>query len=506
MTLQSSGQISAKDIIVEDKKTLAQSFDINASNYRSLAKKSTANSEIKYSDFYGRSSFTCICSYTSIIYNNGSGPGHVVNVSAFLGNPPAGSVIRIDVFMESNGQNEPGGGNDVAYASTPYVVKSVYVTIGQSKSVNIQYVPMGKYWFADKLDWDGYTATHYFQSGGSGHIGWHGGYLYILGAVQVDTDPNVPAYTVGTNYGTGYVSADVTYSNLSKDAWMATYCPGQAITTNTTPPSPPPAPVVVPSSQNYTTPGTYTFTVPAYHTLTVAVLGGGGAGYHYAIVSAGSSAGCEGYGAGTPSYNFTDGNGIVNMSQRYGGTSSFGIYMSATGGQNGYATYGGGPYGSVNHAGVGGTGYGGDSNYTGASGAVGQYVNDTSWNGYSGNGGAAGGYGAYPNSGATSVIPGFTQDPVTLTSVSYQKDGNPYGAGGAGVVVSDLKLGTYSGSGGGGGGLAIKTWTSYYDLPMGTQITITVGAGSPANSETGYFNGTAIGGAGSGGAVFISWS
>ena len=54
MTLQSSGQISAIDIIVEAKKTLAEGFDINASTYRTLAVKSTSNSEIKYSDFYGK--------------------------------------------------------------------------------------------------------------------------------------------------------------------------------------------------------------------------------------------------------------------------------------------------------------------------------------------------------------------------------------------------------------------------------------------------------------------
>ena len=55
MTLQSSGQISATDIIVEDRKLLAAGFDMDVANYRSLANKKTANTEIKFSDFYGKS-------------------------------------------------------------------------------------------------------------------------------------------------------------------------------------------------------------------------------------------------------------------------------------------------------------------------------------------------------------------------------------------------------------------------------------------------------------------
>jgi len=53
MTLQTSGQISAQDIIVEENKQIADSFDINSSVSRELAKKTSG--QIAFSDFYGKS-------------------------------------------------------------------------------------------------------------------------------------------------------------------------------------------------------------------------------------------------------------------------------------------------------------------------------------------------------------------------------------------------------------------------------------------------------------------
>ena len=54
MTLQSSGQITALDILVESRRTNGTAFDINQSVFRTVGKKPTVNSEISYADFYGR--------------------------------------------------------------------------------------------------------------------------------------------------------------------------------------------------------------------------------------------------------------------------------------------------------------------------------------------------------------------------------------------------------------------------------------------------------------------
>jgi hypothetical protein len=200
--------LAANEILTEARR--GSDFSINDATYRRIARINAANSQISYRDFYGKSGLTCICSYSSIIYNNGNGPGININVAAYLGNPPAGTNVRIDVYIESNGQNEPGGGNDVAYVSSPYVVKSVYVQIGVAKNVTITYSGGGRYWFADRFSWDGANGSHYFQSGGGGHIGWHGGNLYIVGAEIIDAYPGV----------------DYSYGDLGLSDWLNTNCPG----------------------------------------------------------------------------------------------------------------------------------------------------------------------------------------------------------------------------------------------------------------------------------------
>lgn len=260
------------------------------------------------------------------------------------------------------------------------------------------------------------------------------------------------------------------------------------------------APVVTPGSQTFTSSGT--FTVPAFNTLVVIVQGGGGAGSmdHGGGLPDGYNATAAGFnGTGL---NSTDGSGAFNMASRYGGTSSFGSYLSATGGQNGYTT--GTAYTSVvQNPGVGGTGIGGDQNYTGASGGGGRLFAPGSPTGTEGYGGNAGGYGGYASGGAGGAV---KYDPNWTGAANLVGNaGNVYGGGGGGTSTNNEKLGGGVAPGGGGGGLARKSFSAG-SLTVGSSISVTVGAGAGAPAFVPASGAYALGGAGAGGRVYISWS
>lgn len=134
--------------------------------------------------------------------------------------------------------------------------------------------------------------------------------------------------------------------------------------------------------QVYSTPGTYTFTVPDGITqVMVEVIAGGGAGGASADGTSGSIAGNCGAGGGgggfskklctvTPAGTVTvtvgaGGSGATNTAGTAGGSSSFGAFCSATGGSGGARGI------STNSAGgSGGSATGGDFNITGAGGGL----------------------------------------------------------------------------------------------------------------------------------------
>ena len=246
---------------------------------------------------------------------------------------------------------------------------------------------------------------------------------------------------------------------------------------------------VTPGSQTFTSNGT--FTVPTFNTLIVVVQGGGGAGEFdtYGVIYDGQNISSFTRG------NMTDASGIVNLGSRYGGTSSFGSYISATGGQNAWVYDAG--YATIEYAGGGGVGVGGDQNYTGSTGGAPGFWTGT----YSeGQGGAAGGYGVYASGGAA-------QNPTVIASTFVSGNtGNSYGGGGS-ARASENKFDNniLIAAGGGGGGLARKTWTNNTGLTAGSTVAVTVGLGSPQP----YFSDgatTVYGGAGAPGVVFMSWS
>lgn len=228
------------------------------------------------------------------------------------------------------------------------------------------------------------------------------------------------------------------------------------------------APAVTPGSQNFTTPGVSNFTVPAFNTLTVNVWGGGGAGarIQFSPTNIGS--------------------------ENSGGTSSFGGYMSATGGAGPVYTYdASSSFYYANNGGVGGTGTGGTTNISGSSGSAAALVDSSAST--SSSGGAAGGT-AY-GGGATRTL--------TIVGTVNGLAGNLYGGGGTGVGRYDSKYGgNYGDAGGGGAGFARKSFTTG-QLTVGSTISVTVGAGGAGAA---YDGSMPTSGSGANGAVTISWS
>ncbi len=132
---------------------------------------------------------------------------------------------------------------------------------------------------------------------------------------------------------------------------------------------------VVPGSQSYTTPGAYTFVVPAFNTLSVSVSGAGGGG--------GGSPKCPGRTM------------LPGDSGASGGSSSFGGSVFGYGGSGG----GGGSWNGSN--GAAGSAAGGDTNTTGggSSGGAGGV-----WGRYRGGNGGAGGASAKTYSSSSLTI------------------------------------------------------------------------------------------------------
>lgn len=63
MTLQKSGQISARDILTEDQ--TSGTMDVDADEFRRIARKLTPKTQIAWSDFYGKNRGYCLFSYQS---------------------------------------------------------------------------------------------------------------------------------------------------------------------------------------------------------------------------------------------------------------------------------------------------------------------------------------------------------------------------------------------------------------------------------------------------------
>jgi hypothetical protein len=229
------------------------------------------------------------------------------------------------------------------------------------------------------------------------------------------------------------------------------------------------------SPENYTTPGTYSWVVPSYNTLTVKMWGGGG-------------------GSGDTTWNI----GSLGGAGTYGGdggTSSFGSYITATGGTKGANA------GNFGTPGTGGTGTGGDINESGEAGTQTFFSSpdrQVSIGGHAGGVSYGGGASSYNN-----AYLGYANG----NGNGYP--GNSYGGGASAYNWNDggngggLKnIATWDG--GSGGGFTMKTWSAGALTP-GSTITITVGAGGSAGIII-AFNTPILQSAGAPGAILISWS
>jgi hypothetical protein len=222
-------------------------------------------------------------------------------------------------------------------------------------------------------------------------------------------------------------------------------------------------PPVTPGSVTYSTPGTYSFTVPNFNTLTATARGasgGGGSTGSWALDHADFGEGCNIWGV----VNHLGGNPGGG-----GGLSSFNGSVVGNGGGGG-----GGPAAANNATGVAGT-----------------------------QGGASGGDTNTPGGGTSGAAGGPNECKVV--------DAGAYGTRCRGT-----------GGTGGNGGLAQKSY-SFGQLTPGSTITIVVGAkgggaggpGLPANSDpscagvypvAGWYGTSASGNNGLDGSVTISWS
>lgn len=249
----------------------------------------------------------------------------------------------------------------------------------------------------------------------------------------------------------------------------------------------------------------------------VTCMGGGGGG--------GGSGGATNGGSQTASTVYNGGNGSA------GGTSSFGSYVSATGGAGGLGTGG---------AGAGGTGNNGASTdyiggYNGANGGTGT-ASGTSSAANTGTltSGAGGGRGSFAGlydaaveqsnaSGSLTKTPAISSgasktNSASSTAGTVAKAGiagaaGAYGGGGGGAAagcfaakLTDDAHAAWGASGGGGGAGALRQCVFKINETYGQSITITVGAGGAGGAAGGGSTAAgAVGGAGGAGWVLVEW-
>jgi len=236
-------------------------------------------------------------------------------------------------------------------------------------------------------------------------------------------------------------------------------------------------------SQQYTTPGNHTFTVPAGVTsVSVVCVGGGGGGN----VGGGGGGGLR-YKNGlavTPGQAITVTVGAGGGPRQAGGSSSFGTFITAYGGATGPGAGDGG---------TGGGGFGGDGGGTGGAGGP--------WDGgnYGGGGGGAAGY---SGNGGTGGRGGSGGGLTGGTAGAGGGGGGGAGWGGAGGGVGLFGMGANgeggtlrSGGGGGSGGANGSAQAGFY---AGT-------GGAFGGGGAGQHNGEDDDGTGGSGAVRIIW-
>jgi hypothetical protein len=222
---------------------------------------------------------------------------------------------------------------------------------------------------------------------------------------------------------------------------------------------------VTPGSQTFSTPGTYSFTIPAHNTMTVRLWGAGAGGNG----STDDNDDTVGVSGGASSW---DGGRAAGKPEAGGGAAGAAVARSFPG----------------NGGGAGGVGYNCSSTTAGQPGGNDSWRQGGSNYVYSGKGGDGGNGGV----GGASVY-GNTGRPG--------KPGSAPGGGGGGSANFTARKGSSASRGwpgGGGGAYCTRTYSSgVYEA--GSTVTVIVGAGGAGGNS--IFDG----GAGAGGRVEISW-
>ena len=231
---------------------------------------------------------------------------------------------------------------------------------------------------------------------------------------------------------------------------------------------------VVPGSWSYG-PGSDTFTVPLFNTLTISLSGGGGGG--------GRASSCIG---GGPYVAGNDGNDTT--------LSALGLIAHSGKGANPGDT-----------AMTGGTASGGSTNTTGGTSTVGHVVGASR---ISGAGGAGG-------SGALGGVANTVTHHTTSTTAAAGSPGASGGGGSGGAALDDINDYYVLAAGGSGGGYCTRTYTvTGGAFKYGDVLSFSVGAGAAVS--TGYCTVSANGGgttqyplgvgAGGDGDITFTWS
>jgi hypothetical protein len=229
------------------------------------------------------------------------------------------------------------------------------------------------------------------------------------------------------------------------------------------------------SSQTYTTPGSYTFTVPLSVTsITAEVIGAGGDGFFNGAGGGGGGGYASGVYAVVPSSTLNVEVGVAGSGSLLG-TSSVGSFISASGGENGFPSF---DNTIIGGAGAGGVGTGGTiANRIGGSGGNGCY---TYYGG--GGGGAAGPLNNGTNGGDTNI------------------GGAACGVAGAAVGgAAGISGGLPAGNGNGGVGSGFSGTGCFIDDQPGGSGTNFGGGGGSGNGNS------SPAGLGAGGYSKISW-
>jgi len=193
MTLQTSGQISAQDIIVEEAIQIVNTFNINTTLSRTLAKRPSG--QIAFSDFYGKTN----CAPGSIIFDT---PG------VYKWTIPTFGSLTVNAWGAGGGGGGDAGNGGDGGPSIFYAPTGTLIAGGGGGGYGMAYPPQGTPGYGGQPSGGSTNISGQNASGingGASAIGAAGGtggvYFFLLTGRLSDVHHN--AGTSGSSYGGG---------------------------------------------------------------------------------------------------------------------------------------------------------------------------------------------------------------------------------------------------------------------------------------------------------------